>query len=746
MNHPRSNIIKTLSYVLCLALIFALAAPPRAHADGLNNFSVLNGEEIGIVMDACAADGDLYILSNLGIYLAEDDQANAPLKKIIDLVPFQRETLTPWEPESSFERGLWEQGVGRLFALGGSLWGLHPYTGKISQLAGDSMLPVTTIPEDQLYYTDQGERQRKELISLFGAEGMMYIVLGSFTYEKGDERQLYAWDLQSDSMRLMDIDGLLAAAPGAPGSLLLAFPGGEGEGAVWKPYDLSAGKLDDIVINSPETMYAPAVSPLTGGLYYVTVEGAVNALDAGGKTEQKAFVPVSFPRLASRAFFLDASRFVYVDNGVYVRDVSSAGSVQQTSLRIMGQMDGRLIQRYAALHPDVAIGVGERASGFLQFQESMLSRDSGIDIYILNTAQFYHDAREKGFADTLDDNTALRDLSGRLYPAIREALTREGRLVAFPLSITVKAWAINRTRWEALDMGGYPATYEELLQRAQEWQDSYSDAYPDHSFLDTAMGMTGLLSDIVYQYLLDKETEAEAVSFDTPAFRAALDALDRHKALFDNPMDGVFYPLIMPTLHGLGLQYLDADEAISILPPAVDEGSPRLCGAEMEVMILNPLSQNKDAARDFIAFCAGQANIQTQYTLYADKTQPFENPDLEENLIYLQNRIDSLTQAAMEATGAEKTELERQLAYEKERYQINAENKWLISPEWIGIKDDILSRFAVPVRSIFMNSPYSERDEAIMSALSLFTGSDMSIDMLIDQLDSIARIQFMEDR
>lgn len=739
----QKRMIKGLSILICLTLL-PCSASLAVYAKSPYNLSILNGGEYGIILDACMADGELYILSTLGIYRFDHEAVNDPMEKIVDLSPFQRGSLSPWAPESAYDRALWEQGMALLFSTDGGVCGLHPYTGQVSRLEGDSMKPLIPIPEDQFYYTDQGERQRKEVVNVFGMQGHMYIVLGSFTYEQGDVKQLYTWDMTAPAMREIEAAGLKAAAPGAAGQLLAAIEDAPGGSVFWRTLDPEGLSAGEAVRPEGEAAYGPAIAPDSLRLYHFGAEEAVWEQLPDGTTIQKSFLPVKNARLSDRAFMMDERHYVYVNDGLYICDVSAPVPADRPRLNVLGMMDERLAQLYMAQHPELSLSIGDRIPDFLELQESILSRDSSVDIYILDTAGFYADALDKGYTQPLDDHPLLKELSEQLYPVIREALSKDGHLMAFPLNITPYIWTLNRSQWEALDMGEYPATLEETLERAKQWQEEKAEAYPDHTFLDTNAGLHSFLSSIVFQYLMGQETTDAPANFDTPVFRAAIDSILRHKDLFGNP-GSVSYPLLMPyTTGSFGILYFDSDEVITILPPALEADAPRVCGASMELMVVNPLSKHKDIAKDFIAFCSQQMNTQMQYTIYQTKNEPLKYEHYEESLDFRRHEIQKLEEAIARAEGAEKTELESRLAFERYLYRQNLEHIWEISPEWISIKEEAIANMVIPLRAIFMNSFYSERDQAVLSVLKVFTSSSMTVNVLIDQLNSIARLQFLE--
>lgn len=731
------------AWLFCAFLLVLLPLNGKSENVGT---SILSGDDMGFLLDACTINGEVYVLSTLGIYHIDMAHLNDAPKKIVDLSMIQRGILTPEAPLSKYEKELWDQGIGYLFALDNVLYGMHPYTGQISMLQGPDMVSITKIPEEQLFYTDQGEVQRKEIINVFGAEGRLYTVLKSFTYEKGNDWQLYSWDLETEAVLLPGIEGLQAAVPGAAGTLMVYAKDKAEDHQAWMLYDLAKQTIGEVLLDSTEATFGLALNPGSNHLYYVNASGMITEVSSDNSRIQRAFVSVAQPKLTDRAIFVNTDHYLYVcKNGLYIRDVSSTVATTRPQLQIMGQIDRRLINLYSAQHPEVTVVVADRVSSHLQFQESIISRDSSIDIYIINTAQFYNDVREKGYADTLDTSKKLQELSMQLYPPIRDALYHDGHLVAYPLSITPNSWAINRSVWEKLNTGSYPSTYNELFQKAQKWEENYADVYPEYTFMQRSGGLVTFLSSIVYQYLLENETSAEAVSFNTDAFRTAVESALQHKEIL-NGADDNLTPLIVPYRQQYGVGYQDEDEVIAILPPALDDGAPRMCGATMELMIVNPLSENKSLAIEFIAFCADNINVEMQYVLYATKTEPVKPPHHEEDLQAMLAKIEDIERRMRNADGPEKMQLQGLIDFEKSRYELNVENGWLISPDWIDVYKGIAEQLVIPVQSIFFNDPFSTRDESIMSTLKVFADGSMSIDMLVDQLNSIARLQFSENR
>lgn len=744
------KIRRLISISLCCIILLTMCAI-KATAEEPPFNTIFSNSNIGPISDVCVIQNTMYVLSNYGIYSIDMNAKDDPLKKEIDLSLYQSGNLSKKPPLTQYERNLWENGIGYLFALNGALYGLHPYTGQISVKKGSTMSKINTIPENQLYYEDQGEQKIKDVVTVFGQGGYFCIVLKSFTYEKGYSSQLYVWDLSAAEMMPVEIEGLKTAIPGKPDTLVICTAknneNNENE-LLWQEYCLSDKKLTDKQIEGPQTTTGVAQNPNSQDIYYVNKSGAVMCIKPNKEEIKGGFLFIQYPSETDRAFFANDSTYIYVGSDILACKISKTGQdIPETkTLKIIGQIDENLVMSYRLQHPNVEVIVQDGLSSFLQLQESIVSRDSSVDMYVLNTTGFLSSVIEKGYADILDSNTKLLELSKQLHPAIKDAVLHDGHLVAFPLNIMPNSWAINESLWNKLELGEYPTTLDELFKGADKWDEEFAKEYPEYRYLEYGLGMSDFIAQIIYQYLLENETDTQPVSFDTSSFRNAIETVLHYKYLFDINSADMNKPLIIPFFQDNGIFYFDDDKVTAYLPPSINSGAPRMCGASMDVIIVNPLSENKELAADFIAFCAKNTDIKTQYVMYQSKTTPIEHPNHKENMERMLNKINDMESKLAEAQGAEKTQLQELIKTQKYIYELNKEEgRWLISPEWIEVQNNIAKHMVVPVKSIFMHSPYSERDDTIMRIIDIFIDNQMKVDDFVAQLNSVARLQFYED-
>jgi hypothetical protein len=740
---------KILSPLLCLACVLLMICP--ALGEGADATLAADSVSIGTILSACEWKGALCFLSGKGIFRWVPGP-EAP-EKLIDLSLSQGFGLSPTPPSSNVQLKLWEQGMKYLFTDGVALYGLHPYTGQVFRLEDNIMVPFALIPTDQFFYTDQETRQPKEIKSLVFQEGKLYLVLMSFTAEKGDARELFSWDLHASAMQLLNAPGAEAVFPGPKGELLVRVaPEKKQENAaparpILRRYNIASGSYTQMVWDEAQASAAGCVwREEDGSLYFLGEGGKIQKALSGGRTQVKAYLPLSFAGEDSQAFFMKNGAYVYVGmEGLFVRDIYQAGEKKQKSLHVSGFIDSSIAIAFSAKHPDISLVIDSDDTDFLSIQQSMVSKNSDIDLYIVNSAGAYQDIREKGFAAPMNANAALLARAKEFYPAIQSALFEGDDLLAFPLNINPDTWTLNRTVWDSLGLGEYPATFEAFFKAVEDWDEKYAADNPGYTLLESREGFLGFAALIVKQYLLQHETWDAPVTFDDPAFRSAAQAALDHREALGNQAEEA-NPIIMTYNQYLGVGYNDSDEVVSIPPPALNENSPRMVRASMDLFILNPLSKNAELALEFVDFYAEQMSPTTKYALNGSLDSPLRPVDFESSQQELKDRIALLESMLEKAAPEDKSDLQALVGQEKKRYDLREKDVWLITKESIGIYRELAQHLTVPLHFIFADSRGSQGDEAIEQVIRRFADGQLTVDRFVQELDDKAQMMFREGK
>jgi ABC-type glycerol-3-phosphate transport system substrate-binding protein len=375
----------------------------------------------------------------------------------------------------------------------------------------------------------------------------------------------------------------------------------------------------------------------------------------------------------------------------------------------------------------------------------MVSKNADTDLYIVNSAGAYQDIREKGYAAPMNANATLLAQAKEFYPAIQSALFEGDSLLAFPLNVSPDTWTLNRTVWEDLALGEYPATFDAFFKAVEDWDEKYASDNPDYTLLESHEGFLGFAALIVKQYLLQHETENAPVSFDDPAFREAAQAALSHRETIDS-QEGGPSPIIMTYNQYLGVGYNDSDEVISIPPPALSENSPRMVKASMDLFILNPLSKNDEAALEFIAFYAGQMSETAKYALNASLDTPLRPVGFETAQQELKERVALLEAMLDKAAPEEKGDLQTMIDQDKKRYDLREREVWLITKESIGIYRELAQHLTVPLHTIFADNRGSQGDEAIEQVIRRFADGQLTVDQFVQELNAKALMMFREGK
>lgn len=731
-----------ISLLCCLVM---LASSTVAHASISEQTLVSNQTEAGSVQSVCVVQSMIYFLSDKGMY--QWDSESGTLTKWLDLSYAQR-TLYPQEPTDSFTKSYWVQAMRYLFTDGVQLYGLHPYSGQISVVTKDQATPLCTIPSEQLFYDDLGMQSAKNIVSIQYIDGNLYMILSSFTQEVGMAYELYSWNLTDAQMNLLPITNASVIYSGTENELLLRIMGKEmsDPAEIWL-YDIQAQSLAKCLATDTNAMYNACIwVPESQTLYYIDQNATIKSLNADGTSETKAYLPLSYISDRDTAYLTDEGMYVYASMGhLFTRDVSLAGEREQKTIRIMGSIDSNIAVAYAAAHPDISVVMDSRDTGFLSIQESMVSSDAAVDLYIVKSTRSFAEIRDKGYAASMNENEQLVSTAKDFYPAIADELFRDGQLLAFPAGYTAHTWTLNKTKWDALGLGEYPTTFEALYQAVEMWDEQYAAAHEDYTLLESHEGTFGFVALLIKQYLLEHETQDSPVSFNDATLKNALQVTMDHRDTLDQISEEKM-PIIMNYPQYFGAGFNDSDEVYSVAPPALSGQSPQPVMATMELFILNPLSSYSKEALDFVEFYLSHKDATLRYSLTPTLNEPIRPIDFESRKAETLALIDVFEDMLKSDSTEEAADIQSLLEREKNRYQRIEDDAWEITAQSIEIYRGLAEHLAVPTKTIFSNDRGGLGDESMEQFIRQFVDGQISLDQFIEKIDSLANMIYLEQK
>ena len=273
--------IKLWMMLFCIGLLFVSGGVAEEIALDLTQMA-----RFETASSLCWIDDSLYVLGNKGVYSWKSGSEN--MNTVIDLAAASNYDYVQDCPEDESEATVWNQMLQLIFTDGEALYGLHPYSGMIKKIEGNAQTDVAEIQQEYLYSEDM--EAYREIRQAVYADKKLYLLLGTDTYEEYDKTELYAFDLDTSEMELVDIEGVNSIMLGAEGTLLIQTNDALSGIA---QYDVESGTLGaEILTVGEDERIAGVAWDMVDQRYVRFVQGQVITCDADGNEIVKAYIPV----------------------------------------------------------------------------------------------------------------------------------------------------------------------------------------------------------------------------------------------------------------------------------------------------------------------------------------------------------------------------------------------------------------------------------------------------------------------
>lgn len=440
----------------------------------------------------------------------------------------------------------------------------------------------------------------------------------------------------------------------------------------------------------------------------------------------------------------------------------AAQAEEESPLVVRGYgFDPYMIPAFMSDHPEIPLVIDNDFSvSRAQFISAVQSRDTSTDIYVLPDSWNVWSLIDKGYARDLSPYPALRESVETMIPQLQQAVTRGDQIFALPIALYASAWSV---RPELLEAAGYdhiPETMTEFLEMQLDWNRDKEGTY-DFAFASTAydgydLRLYPFLEMSVSEYITQYERPDQPLSFDTPAFRQVLAALEAlgyppenvdaalaaraDEAQLSSHPDAIF---TLGDSNPLNVGKAGAYDKVLLPAPPFEENGEKRALATIFLAIVNPYSQHMEEAATFLTYAAGRSATDATLTLYPDRNDPIPNQgvmaQLEEARQELERRR-ALLDSADDAHRAEAQEAVTQqegVVAELEAWQD------LVSAEAIAAY-----RALEPYLYIPQDSPYwratTEMKAEIEGLLKQYAAGMLDGENLIRQLDQRFQLLFWE--
>lgn len=723
---------------LVLALLISLLSAFAVHAEETGTVNLTDAHAYETATSLCFIEDTLYVLGSYGVYEYKDGE----LKTLVDLTDAYVYRYNQQRPEDAAGAAAWNRIIGYLFTDGKVLYGLHPYTGQIFKIEDGQLNACVQIPKNLLYAEE--EEFFREIKGITYAGEKLILLLGTDTYDDYEKTEIVLIDLNDQKHQVSAIKNVQSIAAGAAGKLLV-YVGAE-QAAIWQ-YDIATDTLEKMVEQIEDGIFPSGLAGYKQSVVYLE-DSKVVLIDENGKDFVKAYMPIQYAHTSTPSACSENGMYAYpYSNYVFLRDVGIEGEAKQTVLTLMGNVFSKTIIDFTIQNPDIAVVTTESMNPN-ELIQAAVSGDSGVDLFVLSAPGDFYSMKEKGYISALNTSKKLIGEARKLYPAMQDVVFSGDSLLGYPVSASPKSWMVNETKWNEMNLGDYPKTYNELFEKIEMWLNEYAVDYPEYTLADVQqMGLNTLVLSMVEAYIHENEASGMQLTFDTPSFREMMKCVSDNAYLLSEENEQWGMPLLTSMYLGFGTCYTDSDLNRMILPPALDLNGKQSLYAEMSILAVNAASKNAEVATRFVEFCAENLSNTVRYEMEPELNEPVESSAYYVRVAELQGKINDLAEQLEKADQDARYAIKEKIIQAEAKLEQLEERKWEIDPKSIEIYRSAAENLKVSYKSPLLLKGENGGYEALRSVVDKYCTQDFSdsdINALIAELNRVATMVYLE--
>lgn len=723
---------------MVLALLISLLSVFAVHAEETGTVNLTDAHAYDTAASLCFIEDTLYMLGSYGVYEYKDNA----LKTLVDLTDAYMYRYNQQRPEDAAGAAAWDKIIGYLFTDGEVLYGLHPYTGQVFKIEDGLLNACAQIPENLLYVEE--EDFFREIKGITYAGEKLILLLGTDTYDDYAKTEIVLIDLNDQEYRVSDIKNVQSIAASAAGKLLVYVEAEQA--AIWQ-YDIAEDTLEKLVEQIEDGNSPSGLAGYKQSVVYLE-DSKVMLVDENGNDLVKAYMPIQYAHTSTPSACSESGMYAYpYSNYVFLRDIGTKGEAKQTVLTLMGNVSSKTVIDFTIQNPDIAV-VSTESMNPNELIQAAVSGDSGIDLFVLSAPGDFYSMKEKGYISALNTSGKLLGEASRLYPAMKDVVFNGDLLFGYPVSVSPKSWMVNETKWNELNLGDYPKTYNELFEKIEMWLNEYAADYPEYTLADVQqMGLNILVLSMVEEYIHENEASGKQLTFDTPAFREMMKCVSDNAYLLSEENEQWGMPLLTSMYLGFGTCYTDSDLNAMILPPALDLNEDQSLYAEMDILAVNAASKNAEAAVRFVEFCVENLSNTARYEMEPELNEPVESSTYYVRAAELQDELKDLAEQLEEADQETRYAIEEKILQAEVKLKQLEERKWEIDPKSIEIYRSAAENLKVSYKSPLLLKGENGGYESLRAVVDKYCTQDFSdsdINALIAELDRVATMVYLE--
>ena len=176
---------------------------------------------------------------------------------------------------------------------------------------------------------------------------------------------------------------------------------------------------------------------------------------------------------------------------------------------------------------DLSVILAQNYSYNSDVLQAMMNHDTENDIYVLSyEGNDFKALRDRGYLMDLSDIPLIAESTERMYPAIRDAVKKDGKIIGVPVSMYIQSMGIRMDAWEKI--GGteeeLPQTWDQFFDWLEKMPErlegtQYSLVYEE---MDAMNFRYQLIQQILNQYEVCMAQKGDDYLFNTPLLNGLL--------------------------------------------------------------------------------------------------------------------------------------------------------------------------------------------------------------------------------
>lgn len=493
-----------------------------------------------------------------------------------------------------------------------------------------------------------------------------------------------------------------------------------------------------------------------GSAYYINGSKVMGMDMTSGEVRTSAYTAAGmFGGMNSgAASYVDGYYVTYGYDGLSLYQLDSE-NLSKGALRIYGEMGSEAHKSFVKNHPEIPVEVGEDYTTSLEaITQAMVSDTNPYDVLILSLNFMPVDRLlKKGYCADLSAYTDLKALVDQMYPEFAQVLQQDGKLYGVPTEATAYTYGVNMELWEELGLteDDLPTSIPQLLDFAANWVYDYGEDNPDIFLFNYGESAMMLFSLILQDYMAYTQYKGEPMLFDTPAYRAMIDAYEKVDfSEIDGLMDtdSIYIPSdkALFSLYNTVVPVQYQDERVTPLYLSFVDGEEAAVPVSLSVMIINPKTTRMDSAVLYMRnYLENLPKDGAYVTLFPEHNDPVERKGFQKSVEEMTESLENAKQRLETADPENRAAIQDEIKSLEESLEDNEQYRYALSAEHIRqYREDIKPKLFVQRQNML----YSASNEAlteINTIMMQYIGRSIDADKMISDLDNRLRLMALED-